>query len=245
MRCPGQDPMFWKPGDVFEIPCPKCGYRVEFFKYDVKRKCRCGHEIVNPKIDFGCAQWCPYGDSCIEGLPEDMKAKTREEKNARLRERIAFEMKRYFGQDVKSINHAINTAKYADEILRIEGGNPIVVFGGAYLHDSGKKNSKEKYGSSANEFHEKEGAEVAREILIKLNVPRGLIDEICDIISHHHHPKSNETLNFQIVYEADCLVNIESGFSNEMGERRKVDLKNFKTKTGKRLAEELFSKIQI
>jgi hypothetical protein len=47
--------MFWKPGDVFEIECPKCGFHVEFFKFDVKRKCRCGHEIVNPKINFGCA----------------------------------------------------------------------------------------------------------------------------------------------------------------------------------------------
>ena len=57
MRCPGQDPMFWKPGDVFEIPCPKCSFLVEFFKFDVKRKCKCGHEIVNPRINFGCAEW--------------------------------------------------------------------------------------------------------------------------------------------------------------------------------------------
>ena len=92
MRCPGQDPMFWKPDDVFEIECPKCGHHVEFFKFDVKRKCRCGHEMVNPKINFGCAEWCSYGDSCIEGLPEEMKAKTKEEKNNRLMERIFEEM---------------------------------------------------------------------------------------------------------------------------------------------------------
>lgn len=47
MRCPDQDPMFWKPDDVFEISCPKCGYGVEFFKFDSKRRCRCGHEICD------------------------------------------------------------------------------------------------------------------------------------------------------------------------------------------------------
>jgi hypothetical protein len=79
--------MFWKPDDVFEIECPKCGYHVEFFKFDAKRKCRCGHVIVNPRIDFGCAEWCPYGDSCIEGLPEEMKERQRK-RNPRLPQQV-------------------------------------------------------------------------------------------------------------------------------------------------------------
>jgi len=240
MKCPGQDPMFWKPGDVFEIPCPKCGYGVEFFKYDVKRKCRCGHEMVNPRINFGCAEWCPYGDSCIAGLPEDMKAKTRDEKNNRLRERIAFEMRRYFGQDVKRINHAMRVAGYAEEILKMEGGNPLVVFGAAYLHDIGIKRAEEKYGSASEEYQEKEGPEVAREILMKLNIQRGLIEEICDIISHHHHPRSKESINFQILYEADLLVNVQENGLKEKDKIEKIIDENFKTQTGKRLAKEIF-----
>ena len=51
MECPGQDWRFWKPGDVFTTECTKCGASVEFFKDEVRRKCRCGHEMVNPKID--------------------------------------------------------------------------------------------------------------------------------------------------------------------------------------------------
>jgi len=243
MRCPGQDPMFWKPGDVFEIPCPKCGYGVEFLKYDVKRKCRCGHEIVNPKINFGCAEWCPYGDSCIEGLPEEIKMKTKEEKKSRLRERIAQEMRRYFGEDLKRIHHALKVAQYAEEILKIEGGDPLVVLGAAYLHDIGIKRAEEKYGSSSAEYQEKEGPEVAREILTKLHVQRGIIEEICDLISHHHHPRAKETLNFQILYEADLLVNFEEGsFKNKDLFLERID-NHFKTQTGKRLAKELLAKM--
>jgi len=32
---------------------------------------------------------------------------------------------------------------------------------------------------------------------------------VCDIISHHHHPKDSETLNFKVVYDADMLANME------------------------------------
>jgi len=242
MRCPGQDPMFWKPGDVFEIACPKCGFGVEFFKYDVKRKCRCGHEIVNPKINFGCAEWCPYGDSCIESLPEEIKAKTKEEKNNRLRERIAQEMIRYFAADKKRINHALKVAQYAEEILKIEGGHPLVVLAAAYLHDIGIKIAEEKYGSAAAEYQEKEGPEVAREILTKLNVPRPIMEEVGDIIAHHHHPRQKESLNFQILFEADWLVNLEeNGLINEKDKIKEIVEKNFKTVTGKRLASELFN----
>jgi len=234
--------MFWKPGDVFEIACPKCGFGVEFFKYDVKRKCRCGHEIVNPKIDFGCAEWCPYGDNCIESLPEEIKAKTKEEKNNRLRERIAQEMIRYFAADKKRINHALKVAQYAEEILKIEGGHPLVVLAAAYLHDIGIKIVEEKYGSATAEYQEKEGPEVAREILTKLNVPRSVIEEIVDIIAHHHHPRQKETLNFQILFEADWLVNLEeNGLVNEKDKVKEIVEKNFKTVTGKRLASELFN----
>jgi len=215
---------------------------VEFFKFDAKRKCRCGHVIVNPKIDFGCAEWCPYGDSCIEGLPEEMKAKTREEKNNRLRERISSEMKKYWGEDTKRVNHALKVAQYAEEILKIEGGHPLVVLGAAYLHDVGIKEAERKKGTVSEEDQEREGKAAAEEILMKLNVQRTIANEICDIIGHHDHPRERETLNFQILYEADWLVNLgENGFLKDPKKLQEIITKNFRTVTGKNLADRLFS----
>jgi HD superfamily phosphodiesterase/Zn ribbon nucleic-acid-binding protein len=243
MKCPGQDTMFWKPDDVFEIECPKCGYHVEFFKYDVKRKCRCGHEMVNPKIDFGCAEWCSYGDKCIEGLPEEMRVKQKEELNHRLRERIFQEIKRYFSNDAKSVNHALKVAKYAEEILKIEGGHPLVVFGAAYLHHIGMKEVEEKYERASLEDQEREGSAIARDILKKLNVQREIVDEICDMIGHYHRPREKETLHFQIFYEADWLANMEE--KGAFQDREKVEEiigRVFKTVTGKKLAKELYNR---
>ena len=65
LRCPGQDPRFWKPEDILEAKCPKCGKSIEFFKDEPRLKCRnCGHLVVHPKIDLGCAQWCQYAKQC-------------------------------------------------------------------------------------------------------------------------------------------------------------------------------------
>ena len=64
--CPGQDTAFWKPGDVFEIPCVKCGCMVEFFKDDARRRCpSCGHNMQNPRLNQGCASWCEHAEECL------------------------------------------------------------------------------------------------------------------------------------------------------------------------------------
>ncbi len=65
-QCPGQDKRNWSPKDVYECPCPSCGYLIEFWKDDVKRKCKnCGKVIKNLKKDPGCAEWCKSSDKCI------------------------------------------------------------------------------------------------------------------------------------------------------------------------------------
>jgi HD superfamily phosphodiesterase len=214
---------------------------VEFFKDEVRRKCKCGHEIVNPKIDFGCAQWCQYAEQCVGAIPDEVKAKQKEEQKDLLKDRISFEMKKYFGTDFKRVNHALRVGRYAEQILKMEGGDPQVVMGAAYLHDIGIHEAEKKYGSTAGNYQEKEGPPIAREILKRLNVQKEMVDEICDIVGHHHSPKDEENLNFQILYEADWLVNIEEeGISKDREKVEKVIGKVFKTATGKKLAEELY-----
>jgi len=161
---------FWKPGDIFDIDCPKCGKRVEFFKDEVKRKCSCGHIIVNPKIDFACAEWCPYAEQCVGPVPEEVKAKQRQELRDSARERIGLEMKKYFGTDFKRVHHALKVARHAEQILKIEGGNPLVVLGAAFLHDIGIHEAEKKHGNTSGHYQEKEGSPIAREILDRLDI---------------------------------------------------------------------------
>ncbi|MBC2745136.1 MAG: HD domain-containing protein [Desulfosarcina sp.] len=166
MKCPGQDTLYWKPGAIYEVPCPNCGVNVEFFKDDTARKCP-------------------------------------------LKDRVAIEMKRYFRGDFKRIGHAIRMARYAERIGRAEGSNPAVVLCAAYLHDIGIVEAEKKYGSSEIKYQEQEGPAVAREILEKLGAKPPLVEEVCDIVAHHHHPREEETLNFKALYDADWIANLE------------------------------------
>jgi HD superfamily phosphodiesterase len=82
-----------------------------------------------------------------------------------------------------------------------------VILSAAYLHDIGIHEAEKKHGSSkADEFHEAEGPAVARSILEKLGAKEELINEVCDIVGHHHSPRSDDSLNFKVVYDADLKL---------------------------------------
>lgn len=64
-HCPGQDQRQWKPEDIAEVPCPRCGAAVEIWKDEPLRHCpQCKAAVRNPKIDPGCALWCTHAKEC-------------------------------------------------------------------------------------------------------------------------------------------------------------------------------------
>jgi len=78
---------------------------------------------------------------------------------------------------------------------------------------------------------------MARRILKRFGVKQDLIEEVCDIVGHHHHPRNEETLNFKIIYDADLIVNLEELEWNGKTERlARIIEKNMFTDAGKRLA---------
>ncbi|MGA1824601.1 MAG: HD domain-containing protein [bacterium] len=239
MRCPGQDTRYWKAGDIFEIPCPSCGHQVEFFKDESSRKCKnCGHMLLNPKMDFGCATYCKFAEQCLGSLPPEVMAQREE----LLKNRVALEMKRYFKKDFKRIGHATKVARYAEQILKQEKGDLAVVLSAAYLHDIGIKDAEHIYQSSSAEYQEELGPSIAQEILERLGAKPEMIEEVCDIISHHHHPRPKETDNFKALFDADLVANMEEKHKKSPVNRKElIDLINrsFFTATGKMIAEKI------
>jgi len=239
MKCPGQDRQYWKQGAIFNVKCPECGTEVEFFKDDTTRKCsKCGHRFLNPQLDFGCASYCQYAEQCIGNLPPELLA----QKEDLLKDRVAIEMKRYLKQDFKRVGHAIRVARYAEQIGREEGGNLAVILCTAYLHDIGIKEAERKHNSTDAKYQEEEGPPIAREILTRLGAKQGLIDEVCDIIAHHHHPKEDETVNFKSLYDADLITNLEEKQKENPIEPEKLTgiiEKSFLTGSGANLARKV------
>jgi len=131
MICPGQDTRYWKPGDIFEVDCPRCGSKLEFFKDESARRCKaCQTMVANPRMDFGCAAYCKYAEQCLGEMTPDLLAKRKD----LLKDRVAVEMKKYFKQDFQSISHAMKVSRYAEQIASDEKADLAVVLSAAYLH---------------------------------------------------------------------------------------------------------------
>ncbi len=231
-KCPGQNIRYWTPDDVFELRCPHCGVEVEFFKDEPRRLCRaCRRWVPNPKFDLGCAEWCKYAKECLGELPQKG-----EELGSR-REQLIAEMKAYFENDQRRIDHALKVLAYAEQILTIEPADPMTVKEAAILHDIGIPQAERKHGSSAGKYQEIEGPPIAREIMARLDLAEHVIDHVCRIVGSHHSAKDIDTPEFRIIWDADRLVNIPDEYPNA-GRERLSELieKVFKTAEGKQLA---------
>ena len=239
MKCPGQDPRFWKFDAIFDAECPKCGNKVEFFKDETRRRCKnCGHQVLNPKMDFGCAAHCKFAEHCFGDLPPELI----KQKEDLFKDRVAVEMKLYFKQDFKRIGHAAKVARYAEKLIEGEKGDPAVALSAAYLHDIGLKEVERKQLNNESADHEEEGPPIARELLTKLDANEVLIEEVCDIVGHHHHPGDKETNNFRVVYDADMLVNLEDKQKKDPMDREQLAAliqTGFLTDTGRELARSI------
>ncbi len=234
VRCPGQDQRFWKPEDIFEVECSGCGKALEFFKDEPKLKCGgCGQIVVNPKIDLGCAEWCQYAEQCL-GLSTINSLRV-------IRDKLIYEMEKYFAGDDKRIEHAIAVLNYAEQIQAVEGGDPLIVRAAAILHDIGIHEAERKHGSSAGKYQEIEGPPIAEEILKKYDISTEVVEHVCKIIANHHSAKDIDTAEFRIIWDADWLVNIPADFPDASEEKlQEIIKKTFKTREGKRIAGELF-----
>ncbi|MGX9726537.1 MAG: HD domain-containing protein [Candidatus Electronema sp. VV] len=221
MQCPGQDSRYWSGEAVFESKCPHCGQAVEFFKDDSQRTCRsCGHKLLNPKMDFGCASYCPFAEQCLGSLPPELAAA----KGGLFKNKVASSMRTYFGSDSRRIRHAEAVAEQAEIIGKAESGaDMLVIIACGYLHDIGIKEAERKFNSSLARYQHSEGPPVARELLTALKAQPELIDEVCDIIGHHHSPRETETINFKVLYDADLIVNMAEEHQDKPLSQQQLD----------------------
>ncbi len=133
------------------------------------------------------------------------------------------------------VNHFLKVYAYSKvigECENIDSETLRILEVAAVTHDIGILPSEIKYGSGAWNYQEIEGPPVAREMLEKLGFDAPFIDRVCYLIGHHHTYTDIDGMDYQILVEADFLVNIdEKQWKQE--ERVSIREKMFKTKTGK------------
>ena len=138
------------------------------------------------------------------------------------------------------IQHFLKVHSFAKTIAVSEHLDEKTLFiteAAAIVHDIGIRLCLEKYGDGNGKLQEKEGPAVAREILENLDYKN--INRILFLIGHHHTYINVSGLDYQILIEADLLVNFEEENTSKE-DIKKVYENIFKTKTGKKFCREIF-----
>jgi len=143
-------------------------------------------------------------------------------------------MIRYYSGDIKRINHFIKVYGYAKsigEMEKLDGKTMEILEVTAVVHDIGIKVSEEKYHSSAGHYQQIEGPSIAADMLTGLGYDKEFIERVCYLIAHHHTYTNIEGTDYQILVEADFLVNLDE--DNASADSIKNVKENiFKTETG-------------
>jgi HD superfamily phosphodiesterase len=145
--------------------------------------------------------------------------------------------------DAMRIHHLLKVHDLAALIGALEGlddETQFILETAAIVHDIGIHKSEEKYGSSNGKYQEREGPGEAQGLLQEVGgYTEGQIDRVCYLVGHHHTYDNINGMDYQILVDADFLVNIyEDGLSEQAV--RNVREKIFKTQAGINLLENIY-----
>lgn len=148
----------------------------------------------------------------------------------------------YYAGDIKRINHFLKVYGFAKAIgeneMLSERDQKILEIT-AVVHDIGIKISEEKYNSSAGTYQQIEGPSIAQNMLKELGFDDELIERVCYLIGHHHTYTDIVGLDYQILVEADFLVNLFEDAVSGVGINHAKE-KIFKTTTGIKFLNECY-----
>lgn len=152
------------------------------------------------------------------------------------------EMIAYDKGDPRRIQHFMKVHDFARTIGQLEGLNDDTLYileSAAVVHDIGIHVCEEKYGSCEGKLQEKEGPALAKELLERLGYEQEVINRICYLVGHHHTYTNIDGVDYQILVEADFLVNLyEDEVSSDAV--RKAYQNIFKTESGRKICRNMF-----
>jgi len=155
---------------------------------------------------------------------------------------LFMDMIAYYDGDPKRIQHFTKVHSYARLIgigEELDDASLFILEAAAYTHDIGIRVAEEKYGRCDGKLQEQEGPIIAQKMLSQLGFENYIVERICFLIGHHHTYDNIDGLDYQILVEADFLVNL---YDDDAGNRAidKAYKRIFKTETGKKIFRLMF-----
>ena len=155
---------------------------------------------------------------------------------------LFMDMIAYYDGDPKRIQHFTKVHSYARLIgigEELDDASLFILEAAAYTHDIGIRVAEEKYGRCDGKLQEQEGPIIAQKMLSQLGFENYIVERIWFLIGHHHTYDNIDGLDYQILVEADFLVNL---YEDDAGNRAidKAYKRIFKTETGKKIFRLMF-----
>ena len=151
----------------------------------------------------------------------------------------------YDAGDPMRIHHFLKVHAFARLIGQEERLDPHTQFTletAAVVHDIGIHRAEAVYGSSHGKYQEELGPAEAEALLTGLDWPRGVIERVMYLVGHHHTYGSIDGIDYQILVEADFLVNLYEDAEPPAARKRAYEA-IFRTETGKRLCGQLYPEV--
>ena len=154
------------------------------------------------------------------------------------------EMVALFAGDARRCQHFIKVASLAKHLAESENAGAELVElieAAGLVHDCGIKPGEAKYGAGrcTGKIQEQEGPAVARGLLQKVGYTPEKIERICYLVGHHHTYNMIDGLDYQLLVEADFLVNFYEDGTPKENIARAVE-RIFKTGSGTKLVKTMF-----
>ena len=125
----------------------------------------------------------------------------------------------YSKENIHDINHFIKVYGYAKMIGECEhlaSKEQKILEIAAILHDIACPLCREKYGNTDGKRQEEEGIPLVYDFLKETGIEPETVDRVAYLVGHHHTLTDIDGLDYQILIEADYLVNVEeNGYSEE------------------------------
>lgn len=140
------------------------------------------------------------------------------------------------------INHFIKVWTYAKtigELERLDEETQFILETAAIVHDIACPLCREKYGNADGKHQEAEGPALTADFLKESGMGTAQIERVCYLVGHHHTLNNIEGIDYQILIEADYIVNAaENSYSVE--NLTNFDKNHFKTRAGHALLHSIF-----
>lgn len=158
-------------------------------------------------------------------------------------ETVTWRMLEFDKGDARRIQHLLKVHRFAALIARGELVDPatrFVIECAALVHDIGIHAAEEKYGCADGRYQEMEGPALAQELLTEIGLETETVARVAWLVGHHHTYSPVESIDHQILLEADMLVNLyEDGAGEAVIAHVAENL--FRTATGKKLLTLLYT----